>query len=276
MLTRLENFNRDLIVAGLSQTDRLRWLLWRLTASKLHMVLPLRLTARFGNPLIPSCHIRVPTTATDLLSDVQIYQQVCSDYFKHTCFLPRPNDVVIDVGANIGLYSVIATQCGAIVHAFEPLGWAFSRLRTISAANAAAFSSTQAAVGNGDRRRMYTLYRGRQATLDPNWCAPHTRTDALERGSTEVNTLRLADYLSKQRLECVSLLKIDVEGAEVDVLRGAAPVLPRVRGLVVEWHSDGLREEVRSLVAQAGMTLLDGSDTRQVVGIDYFVGRCCS
>lgn len=57
--------------------------------------------------------------------------------------------------------------------------------------------------------------------------------DELESGSYQVPTVRLRDYLNKQ----VDLLKLDIEGAEIEVIKDCSDLLFNVKNLFVEYHS---------------------------------------
>ena len=52
----------------------------------------------------------------------------------------------------------------------------------------------------------------------------------------------------------IDLLKIDTEGAEVDVLRGARDTLPSVERIVLEYHSWELLDEVMAMLREHGFT----------------------
>ncbi len=71
----------------------------------------------------------------------------------------------------------------------------------------------------------------------------------------EVATIRLRDYLS----ETVDFLKIDIEGAETEVLRDSAQLLGNVRNLFVEYHSfvetRQTLDELLSIISNAGFRL---------------------
>jgi hypothetical protein len=68
----------------------------------------------------------------------------------------------------------------------------------------------------------------------------------------EVETL--ADVVSRHGLARVDLLKVDVEGFELDVLRGAGGALRLVERVVVEYHSLDLGRRVVELLAAEGLT----------------------
>jgi hypothetical protein len=54
----------------------------------------------------------------------------------------------------------------------------------------------------------------------------------------------------------IDLLKIDVEGAEMAVLQGAAQTLARVERIIVETHAPEVRGQVEALLSQQGFAIV--------------------
>jgi FkbM family methyltransferase len=136
--------------------------------------------------------------------------------------LLRPGDLFIDVGANVGTYSLWAAGCGAEVIAVEPDAVTAQRLRDNVALNPGApISCVEAAAA--DREGTIQVTEG-QDTL--NRIGP----------GREVKATTL-DALAANRE--VAGIKIDVEGFERLVLEGASRLLtePRVRVWQLEWNS---------------------------------------
>ena len=148
----------------------------------------------------------------------------------------RSGDVAVDVGANIGLYTLLFSRLvgpAGCVHAFEPAPDNARRLRVNLLLNEAE---------NVELRESAVFSRGGTVTLnlfDPRLGPWHSLgrpelPDPFERGKTitpidaiEVEAVTLDEYASVARLDRITLLKIDVEGAEPDVLSGAAELLQR-------------------------------------------------
>jgi len=138
-------------------------------------------------------------------------------------------DTVIDVGANSGVYSCIAAAGGKAVFAFEPMPQNLRVLSRTIERNGLAGKIEVFPVALSDTVGIACLYgRGQGASLIEGW-AGQPSYDAIR-----VPTHRL-DILLGQRLENARiLLKIDVEGAELNVLEGAEAVLGRCECIMVE------------------------------------------
>lgn len=134
-----------------------------------------------------------------------------------------PAPVILDVGANYGLASIAlkAEHPDAEIVAFE----ADPAIAAIAAANLGA-------AGLDD----VTLVRAAAWTCEGTMRFAAEGSDAGrlgDDGGVEVPTVRLRDWLDRD----VDLLKMDIEGAEVDVLLDCADRLDRVGRLVCEYHS---------------------------------------
>jgi FkbM family methyltransferase len=151
--------------------------------------------------------------------------------FAEMCFVAhalRPGDLFVDVGANAGSYTVLASAvAGARTIAIEPAPETVERLRANVALNGleARVRVETCAVGARDGSALFS------EGLDT---ANHVVTaDAAETATVDVPLRRLDDILAADR---PSLIKLDVEGYEFEALEGAASVLsqPTLRAVVVE------------------------------------------
>ena len=163
----------------------------------------------------------------------------------------RAGMTVADVGANVGFHTVVLARLvgeQGRVHAFEPLPATVELLRA-NLWRQRCDNATVHAVAVSDRAGI--------AHIAPD---PHGRSGAaLAAEGEEVEAARLDDLLDGVPLD---LLKVDVEGAEPLVLRGAGRVLsasPRLLAIVEfrpERHLDGSTpEEVLALYQGLGFRL---------------------
>jgi FkbM family methyltransferase len=136
-------------------------------------------------------------------------------------------DVCFDVGANSGYFTAIAADCvgsSGVVHAFEPESGHFARLQRLAELNPDYhIRPVQAAVAEkcGTARFFVCEHDGWHSLL-PDF------PKATVVDSPEVVTWSLDEFLIAQKLDrpgAVRLAKIDVEGAELMAIRGAARAL---------------------------------------------------
>ncbi len=128
----------------------------------------------------------------------------------------------IDVGANVGTYTIWAAELGAEVIALEPAPDTFELLRENVALNGYQVTMVRAAAGDHCGTACFTAGRDAVNCLDP---AGPAMTDLVT-----------VDSLLGDRH--AAGMKIDVEGFEIDVLRGCSRALADHRiGLIqLEWN----------------------------------------
>lgn len=131
----------------------------------------------------------------------------------------RPGDVVLDIGANIGLYSVhMARAVGPSgqVFAFEPNPGTFAVLQEHVRLNRVPHVHPQAlAVG----AEASTAVLQEMGSDDVGKCSLRSDTNATPVASVQVSTVD--DFCREHGLSRVDLIKIDVEGFEPEALMGA-------------------------------------------------------
>jgi FkbM family methyltransferase len=146
--------------------------------------------------------------------------------------LLKGGGVFIDVGANVGLYSVTLARRipNVSVHAFEPVSETRTMLERNLVKNGVAdqVQVWPAAVSDQPGTCMVTTTQDVQNHV----LAPGT--DATEAGVERVQMVTLDEFMS-DKASSVDLIKCDVEGSELAVFRGARGILQRDRPhLVVE------------------------------------------
>lgn len=132
--------------------------------------------------------------------------------------------VVFDVGANVGDWSaaVRAVNRRAEIHAFEPQG----ALATAMAARCPDIRVTHAAVG--DSTGSLDLFDYADAAGSQHASVVPGVIDVVHRGrprQTTVPVLTLDDYCAEHGIAGIDFLKVDVEGYDLQVLRGARRLL---------------------------------------------------
>jgi len=140
---------------------------------------------------------------------------------------------VLDVGANIGL---ITAMCAGLVgeqghvHAFEPNPPIFERLRATVGASPQV-TLHQLALSDRPGTAGLLLEQSHHGATGLQLAEPHDST---------VNVSTVDEIVERERVGSVDLLKVDVEGNEERVLRGADMLIQsrRIAHLLVEVHWD--------------------------------------
>jgi FkbM family methyltransferase len=165
-----------------------------------------------------------------------IIEILVNEEFGH---IPDAN-VIVDIGASIGTFTIFAGTMApsARVYAFEPCpetfavldanvrlnGWA-DRIRCENVAVASQSEERQLLL-KSESFTFPTLARG----------GPLAEGDDV----VSVRCMTLAEILARPELERVDLLKMDCEGAEYEILFGAAPeTFAQIREIRMEYHDLG-------------------------------------
>lgn len=140
----------------------------------------------------------------------------------------QPGDTFIDVGANIGYYSVLASGLvgnGGRVVAVEASPDFHARLLAQVRLNRCGnVRAVNAAVA--DERKRLTFVLASSANMGANSIVPY---DGPAEASFEVEAFPLGELLDPAEVQTARVIKIDVEGAEGAVVRGMIPLLDKLR-----------------------------------------------
>jgi natural product biosynthesis luciferase-like monooxygenase protein/FkbM family methyltransferase len=218
---------------------------------------------------------------------------ICKEVFEDEVYLKHgivyeDGDVIFDVGANIGLFTLFARRkCPAArIYSFEPLPPNFELLRanvTRHNANAQLFNY---GLSNSSATASFTFYpeaaglSGRTAhsagdkedtkAIVTDWIRnaardneqellPQSQLDELLneylRGETyDCQVKTLSHVIRELDIERIDLLKIDVEGSEFDVLLGIDDAdWPRIKQIAIEVHSRSILNRITSLLEARGL-----------------------
>jgi FkbM family methyltransferase len=154
--------------------------------------------------------------------------------FQRSLELARPGNVVFDVGANVGVWSLLAAKRGARVHAFEPVPALVERLRRHAQLNDIDIVINACAIGveNG-AMPFFEVREGNSGA-----------SSFVRRGTGDIQieapVMTLDTYIERGQTDRVDLMKADAEGAEVLVFRGARDLLSSERAPIVFFESDEL------------------------------------
>ncbi len=162
----------------------------------------------------------------------------------------RPGRVFFDVGANVGYYSLLAAKCvgpSGLVVALEPVPRNLSFLYRHLQLNK--FSNVRILPVACSDQLALTAF-----ATETNPAIGHLMEEAAACGSGDLLTATVAlDEVVDALGVRPDVIKIDVEGAELRVLRGACETLKRARPrILLEIHSEELRVSCLDYLTQLG------------------------
>ena len=130
-------------------------------------------------------------------------------------------DVIFDVGANMGIYSLtaLAANSGATVHAFEPTPEIAARLRNTAAMNnLRRLIVNELAVADWNGQAALQRCRGGDGS---NGGMNYITSNDLEKTSEAVAVVSLDSYCTDRGIDRIDLIKLDIQGMEYSALVGA-------------------------------------------------------
>ena len=178
-------------------------------------------TVRFGNVVFKARHNSLDAFVLYEIWRYQTYREAEI----------RRGDVVVDIGANIGGYAVLAAKSGAMVIAYEPVPETYQLL------------SNNLIINNCRNVKIYNAAVGSEigdVTMNVNQQAAGLDSIYQTFSSTKkikVPSIDLHEIFVRNKLKKIDVLKIDVEGAEYDILLNARPSdMRKIRTITMEYH----------------------------------------
>lgn len=165
-------------------------------------------------------------------------QETLSQYLK-------PGDIFYDIGANVGFFTIVAAKLvgsSGKVYAFEPEAENVATLRHNAQINRFTHVSAIA--------KAVSRTTGQAEFLLANYCGGHTlatvgsRADA--RDVISIDVVSIDDAIGQNEIDPPTFVKIDVEGAEIDVLYGMTQTIKEYQPIILYEVDDRNKENLLS------------------------------
>ncbi len=197
---------------------------------------------------------------------------------------------ILDVGANRGQFSLLALREApwASIYAFEPLLEAancFDRL--MGKFDQVKFFRTALACDRGVAKMHVSGSSDSSSLLEISSLQMRHFPGTEEVGTEEVPIGALSDFISSEKMVSPSLLKIDVQGGELGVLKSATALFPNLDWIYVEasfvqlYEGQPLADEVVAYLAEFGFAIqgvhnVSYAKSGKALQADFLFGRAAA
>lgn len=176
----------------------------------------------------------------------------------------QPGMVAFDVGANVGEISLLFSRFVGVngqVHSFECTSDTFSRLQKIvSTASRKNITLNNVCLSDKEGTAMFHIYDGKHASWNTMADRPleNYGINVKPLSIEEIMTTSIDLYCESRSIQMIDLLKVDVEGAEYQVINGARRMMKNKR--------------IKCIVFEFGQTTFDMGNTPRMLK-DLIIGN---
>ena len=202
------------------------------------------------------------------------YEKELGDLIKKVL---KPGDVFLDIGANIGYFSLLAAtnQTSSTVVAFEPVKDIFEDLKENVRINEIKnLVAVNAALGEKNEEKEIFI-----SAKDNLGMSSFKQPGNFSGRKEKVKVLCVDDWFKSFALPKIDMVKIDTEGSELSVLKGMKQVLEQYRPLIIlevnpetlgmfSLSSNDILNYLKQLNFEAFLILEDGTLLKAVKKID--------
>lgn len=149
------------------------------------------------------------------------YQRIDEGSYETEYTKLTSGDIVLDCGANIGLFSVIAAQKGCTCYAFEPMPDAISYLEEVSQLYTEQIKIMPYALSDQEGEAIFHVQNN--DLIGASLLENHNVIDK----DYKVKVTTIDKFVQQEHLQQVDYIKADIEGSERDMLKGAADTIKR-------------------------------------------------
>jgi len=191
--------------------------------------------------------MRLPEVLFESFMAKEVKLRVKRKYFRRepvvsSFLINKHGHIFIDIGANFGYYSFLLHNNFDTILAIEPY---IGNVRVIEIAKEKygynRVNILPTAISDKDGKAKLYL---------SSFCCGHSLVPKLKSNHINVNTITL-DSLLKTSSD-IDLIKVDVEGAEWEVLNGTKNVMSKIKSWLIELHDTTRKNELKDLLKSYG------------------------
>jgi FkbM family methyltransferase len=147
------------------------------------------------------------------------------EYLEYFYSILGEDDIIIDIGANIGIFSILASKKvkSGLIFSFEPVGINYKRmLRNIEVNSIQNIKTFNLGLSNQNETLDINVPKQDpgESTLSPKTCTKLFLKNDQKISIEKAKFILFDQFFEEHMLKKVDIIKIDVEGAEYKVLKG--------------------------------------------------------
>lgn len=172
------------------------------------------------------------------------YDRIDEGPYEHYHTELEEGDVVLDCGANIGLFTNIALQKGCKVYAFEPMSDAIFYLNELQKLYGDQMKICPYALADECKHAVFHVQN-----FDLLGASMLENNNRIDKGY-EVEVVTVDDFVMKNQIQRIDYIKADIEGSEREMLKGACKTIRRFHPKIsiCTYHLSDDKEVLESLL----------------------------
>jgi FkbM family methyltransferase len=186
--------------------------------------------------------------------DIIYHTNVLKEYMQLPEFIPTEGALCIDVGANIGSTALAWVRISRVrkIFAFEPHPDTYRRLLRNTELNGATGIIIPRQIAVGDKDGQVRVFISKEGSMA-------MRPGIYKWQGSEISCplITLDTFIKMEHIVSIDILKIDIEGSEVEALLGSSETLEITKRIVLEYHSVELRDQCKRLLSDHGFQLIE-------------------
>lgn len=185
----------------------------------------------------------------DASSSIDTYLEIfkLKNHMKLKNFLGKQDKIIIDVGANEGFYTLAMKKNNPNlkVISIEPVPSTYEILKkNIKENKLENVILVNKAIGLNRGKVLFEVVPGVTVISSQDiQMQKRSWLDSKRIRKVCVDSIRLIDLCKQFKIKKIDILKIDVEGNELDVLKSTEGILKNTKKIVIEWHNEKLKRE---------------------------------
>lgn len=163
--------------------------------------------------------------------------------FVENCLKGNTEGIAFDIGANVGAFTCMIASMGHTVHSFEPIPETFCRFKNNVKFNELLRHAHLNCLAVGKDQSLVTFRVEEDSPATNRMAVPDESSSQDTSSSQTVAAVSLDEYCATQGVKFIDFLKVDVEGMEPFVLKGAHNLLiqRKIAAVLIEICPGNLR-----------------------------------